>query len=196
MASTLYDLHTRWDLPASADRVWAVIADRRMSWPDWWPGCTADGPPTATPSPEGTAGAPGGHAPRPGSLAGRSAGLAFHAGPGYVLHLTIRPTSEQPGRFIEFDAEGDLCGHGRVALVPVAADRTRVHIQCTVAPTPRWMVLLSPVAAPLFAGLHGRMMRRGEQGLRRILAAREAEDTPPPGRGRRDVSDPAASMLP
>lgn len=58
------------------------------------------------------------------------------------------------------------------------------------------MVLLSPVAAPLFAGLHARMMRRGEQGLRRIPAAREAEDTPPPGRGRRDVSDPAANMVP
>lgn len=134
MDSTLYDLHTCWDLPAPADRVWAVIADRRMSWPDWWPGCTADDPPASTPSPGASADTWAGGAPRPCGLSGRSARLAFHAGPGYVLHLTIRPTSERPGRFIEFDAEGDLCGLGRVALVPVAGDRTRVHIQCTGAP--------------------------------------------------------------
>lgn len=164
MASPRYDLHTRWSFHAPAQRVWDVIADPRMSWPDWWAQCAADEPvggPVAEPADATSDG---------GGLVGRNASLAFRAAPGYTLHLTIRPTRVQAPRFVEFDAEGDLRGLGRVALVE-DGDRTAVHIQWIVRPARRWMALLSPIAAPVFSAMHARVMRQGERGLREFLAA-------------------------
>lgn len=162
VTSRRYDLQSRWDLPASVERVWDVLADPLMSWPGWWPQCAAEGPVAGS----------GDDAAIGGGLVGRSAYLAFHAAPGYTLHLMIRPTRVQAPRFVEFDAEGDLSGIGRVALVP-DGDRTAVHIQWVVRPARRWMALLSPIAAPAFSAMHARVMRQGERGLREFLAARQ-----------------------
>lgn len=161
MPSPRYDLHTRWSIPATLPEVWDVIADPRMSWPDWWVQCAAVGP-CAGPADDAATG---------DGLVGRSAHLAFRAAAGYTLHLTIRPTRLQEPRFVEFDAEGDLHGVGRVALV-ADGNRTTVHIQWVVRPARRWMALLSPIAAPLFSAMHARVMRQGERGLGGFLAAR------------------------
>lgn len=161
MAPARYLLHTRWSLAAPVDRVWDVLADPRMSWPAWWPQCTADTE-AAGPDPEPPAGE---------ALLGRTARVAFRAGPGYTLHLAIRPTIVRAPHFIEFDAGGDLSGVGRVALVAADGDRTAVHIHWAVRPTRRWMGLLSPLARPVFTAAHGAVMRRGERGLRAFLAS-------------------------
>lgn len=158
MVSSRYDLHTRWSLSAPIQQVWEVMADPRMSWPDWWPQCTADAAVTEPAAGDG--------------LVGRTAGVAFRAGPGYTLHLSIRPTRVQAPHFIEFDAGGDLSGIGRVVLMAVDAGRTAVHIQWLVRPTRRWMAILSPVARPVFALAHAAVMRQGERGLRVFLSGR------------------------
>lgn len=158
MVPARYDLHSRWSLSAPVEQVWAVVADPQMSWPDWWPQCTADAVVSDPAAGDG--------------LVGRTARVAFRAWLGYTLHLEIRPTRVQAPHFIEFDAGGDLSGLGRVALVPTAGDGTTVHIQWLVRPTQRWMLLLSPLARPAFTAAHAGVMRRGERGLRRTLGDR------------------------
>lgn len=158
----LYNLPSCWLLPAGPEDVWEVVAGSDMSWPRWWPGCSLEDVSTA----------PDADTDHPDArLLATTAALRFRAAPGYRLAITIRPTRVDYPRLIEFDAGGDLVGTGRIRLSPDRRDaqRTRMEIDWQVTPTRRWMLLLTPVARPLFTAAHGLLMRRGERGLRREL---------------------------
>lgn len=99
----------------------------------------------------------------------RSASLTFKAGLGYQLMVDFSLTDQLAPRRLEFSASGDLVGTGEATLSALTADSCELTILWKVRPTKAWMVLLSPLAAPLFAWAHGQLMRRGEDGLRRYL---------------------------
>ncbi|QDG88096.1 hypothetical protein NIBR502770_06065 [Pseudarthrobacter sp. NIBRBAC000502770] len=167
MKSRLFDLNSTWQLPASPNEVWAVIADTDMSWPQWWPHCTFATPLERT---EAASNA------QEDILMATTAHLNFKAFLGYTLTITIHPTKVAMPREIEFDAGGHLQGTGRVSLVPQEQGQTtRMDIEWRVRPTQRWMNVLTPVAAPAFVAAHALMMRQGEKGLQRELANNRAK---------------------
>ncbi|MFK4296633.1 hypothetical protein ABH924_001778 [Arthrobacter sp. GAS37] len=162
MTPRIFDLSSTWHLAATPEEVWAIIADIDMSWPRWWPHCSFAAPLVRT-------------QPRSNSqedvLKATTAFLNFKASLGYILTVSIHPTTVVTPQEIEFDAGGHLEGTGRVTLSPEAKDQTtRIDIEWRVRPTQRWMKLLTPIAAPAFTAAHTLMMRQGERGLVRALA--------------------------
>jgi hypothetical protein len=161
MTARLFDLSSTWDLPATPEAVWAIIADIDMSWPNWWPHCRFAGPLVRT-------------KPRSDSqediLKATTAYLDFKTSLGYTLTISVHPTTVVTSQEIEFDAGGHLEGTGRVTLIPEASGAaTRMDIEWRVRPTQRWMNLLSPIAAPAFTAAHALMMHQGERGLVKAL---------------------------
>lgn len=166
MTARLFDLKSAWHLPASPERVWAVIADPNMSWPNWWPDCTFAGPLVRSEA-KSTA--------QEDILKATTARLNFKASLGYTLTISIHPTKVVTPSEIEFDAGGHLEGTGKVTLTPDFGGQTRMDIEWRVRPTQRWMNLLTPIAAPAFTAAHALMMRQGERGLIRALANESSE---------------------
>lgn len=161
MESRLFDLSSAWYLPASAEQVWAIIADVDMSWPQWWPGCNSAAPLERWPAESSS------HAD---ILKATTAHLSFKAFLGYTLTITIHPTRVVASREIEFEAGGHLQGTGRVTLMPEdRGQATRMDIEWRVRPTQRWMNMLTPIAAPAFTAAHALLMRQGEKGLMKAL---------------------------
>ncbi|MEH0110501.1 hypothetical protein V6N00_12385 [Tersicoccus sp. MR15.9] len=168
MTARLYDLDSTWSLPDGVDAVWDVIADPRLDWAAWWPGCTAAKPVEHA---DEHADDDGGRS-REARLLASTATFDFRASLGYTLRISFHATRVERLREVAFDAGEDLSGTGAVRLAPRADGGTDVVIGWQVRPVRRWMAVLSPVAAPLFTRAHHAMMRRGEDGLRDHLAAR------------------------
>ena len=169
MTARLFDLGSTWHLPATPEKVWAIIADVEMSWPNWWPRCSFAAPLVRT-EPKSDS--------QEDVLKATTAYLNFKASLGYTLTITIHPTKVVTPREIEFDAGGHLSGTGKVTLTPEANDKaTRMDIEWKVRPTQRWMSLLTPIAAPAFTAAHTLMMRQGEKGLLRALGAGAPKQT-------------------
>ncbi|WAH97762.1 SRPBCC family protein [Arthrobacter sp. MMS18-M83] len=161
MSSRLFDLSSKWHLPATPEAVWAIIADIDMSWPKWWPHCSFAAPLVRTEAKSNS---------QEDILKATTAYLNFKASLGYTLTISIHPTEVTAPKEIEFDAGGHLEGTGKVTLIPEANDKaTRLDIEWRVRPTHRWMQLLTPIAAPAFTAAHTLMMRQGEKGLLRAL---------------------------
>lgn len=168
MKPRLFDLTSTWQLPATPTKVWGVIADIDMSWPQWWPHCTSAAPLQRTEATGET---------QEEILKATTAHLNFKAFLGYTLTLAIHPTRVAKPREIEFDAGGHLHGTGRVTLIPLEQGRaTRMEIEWRVRPTQRWMNLLTPIAAPAFMAAHALMMRKGEKGLVQALTKQTANN--------------------
>ncbi|KAD3632979.1 hypothetical protein GD627_09000 [Arthrobacter yangruifuii] len=108
----LYILPSSWLLDATPEAVWETIASPDMSWPRWWPGCTLQELAT------GPSADPGDPIAR---LLGTTVRLQFQAAPGYRLSVAIHPTRALRPRNIEFDADGDLAGTGRMRLFPASS---------------------------------------------------------------------------
>lgn len=162
MTRRLFDLSSTWQLPATPQQVWAIIADVDMSWPSWWPRCTFAGPLVRTEAKSNS---------QEDILKATTAHLNFNASLGYTLTISIHPTEVVSPREIDFDAGGHLEGTGRVTLSPEAQGKaTRMDIEWRVRPNQRWMNLLTPIAAPAFTAAHAHMMRQGEKGLMKALA--------------------------
>lgn len=162
MPARLYDLRSTWALPNGTAPVWDAIADPRLDWSTWWPGCTA-----ARPVERSWEAGPS----REEQLLASTATFAFRASLGYTLTVSFHATRVVRLQEVAFDAAGDLTGTGRVGLSPRADGGTDVAVAWRVRPTRRWMAALSRIAAPLFVHAHDDLMRRGEAGLRRHLAA-------------------------
>lgn len=162
MTPRLFDLSSAWHLPATPERVWAIIADADMSWPTWWPHCTFAAPLVRT-EPKSTS--------QEDILKATTAYLNFKASLGYTLTISIHPTEVTAPSEIDFDAGGHLEGTGRVALTAESNGKaTRMDIEWRVRPAQPWMNFLTPIAAPAFTAAHALMMRQGERGLMTALA--------------------------
>ncbi|GAB4437878.1 MAG: SRPBCC family protein [Chloroflexi bacterium OHK40] len=88
----------------------------------------------------------------------------------YGFSFTMRTTRVEPLRLIEGQAVGDLEGLGRWTFLP-EGKRTVLRNDWIVRTNKPWMNLLAPLARPAFGWNHTTVMRWGEEGLARLLAA-------------------------
>ncbi len=149
-----YDLVSDWTIGAPADRVWAVLADPGLTWPQWWPGMSSRSVEAAG-----------------DGLVGSSADLEVRPWRwGYRLRLGLRVEAAQPPRHALLRASGDLDGTADVTLTEHGPAATGVHIEWDVATCRAWMNLSAGLLGPVFAAQHRRTMDAGEAGLQAHLA--------------------------
>ena len=148
-----------------------MLADPRFTWPDWWPGLTADATHPVL-GPEGLA------------ARGAWARLRVRSPLGYALGFrldlteTTAPSDAGPGR-ARLDVSGDLEGLAEVTVSPAGggavgtgasagpagAGSTEVRLVWRVSPVPRWFRATSRIAPGPLAWAHAHVMRSGERGL-------------------------------
>lgn len=161
MASQVFRLATLWRVPAPAERVWAVLADPGFTWPEWWPGLSAEAV-GALPGPDGF-GAPGSwvklrvRSPLGGTLRFR-------------LYLTeTRPPSPDLNGRAKLQVSGDLRGTATVHVTATADDGSEVRLIWVVVPRRGVAAWTARVAPRLATWAHAHVMSAGERGLRARL---------------------------
>jgi uncharacterized protein YndB with AHSA1/START domain len=148
-----YAFLTTWLLAAERERVWeAIHATER--WPEWWRGVVR-----VTRVREGD-----------GDGAGAVWDHEWRSVLPYPVRFRIETIRVERYRLIEGRADGELRGTGRWRLWSEGG-LTAVTYEWNVATTRRWMNLLAPLARPVFEWNHDWVMRRGGEGLARLLAA-------------------------
>jgi uncharacterized protein YndB with AHSA1/START domain len=157
-----YSFVTEWRIESPIADVWTAILDS-LRWPEWWKGVR-----------------------RVVELApGDERGLGnirrytFRSALPYDLMFDMRLTQIEPPHVLIGTASGELQGEGRWRLTEAGPNATHVRYEWDVRTTQAWMNLLAPLARPVFAWNHDRIMRWGEEGLSRYLRTR-----PPGGRPR------------
>lgn len=151
-----YEFVSDWNIAAPLDRVYAAIEDAD-SWPRWWRGVLS--------SVELQLGGADG--------IGSVRRTVWKSALPYKLEFDSEVVRIEKNKVIEIRAFGQLEGHGLWRFESAGDAETRVRYDWTVKTTKRWMNALSPIARPLFRWNHDVIMRRGEQGLNRHLAARQ-----------------------
>ncbi|WP_369375008.1 hypothetical protein AB1046_10410 [Promicromonospora sp. Populi] len=154
----MFVLRSVWRPPAPVARVWSVLADPRFSWPDWWPGLTAEATHSAV-GPQGLA--------APGAWAR----LRVRSPLGYALRFrldlveTTAPSAGVPGRAL-LEVSGDLEGRADVTVSEVpGGGSTEVLLVWQVSPVPAWFRAASRIGPGPLAWAHARVMRAGARGL-------------------------------
>lgn len=148
-----YHLLTEWQLAAPIERVWQALV-RPQDWPRWWPYVEA-ALPVATGNARGI---------------GARTQYTWSSRLPYRLTFEMRTTRAEPPVLLEGEASGDLEGRGRWRLAR-AGGATLVRYEWRVHTTKRWMNIVGPLLAPLFAWNHDQVMRAGGRGLARYLGA-------------------------
>jgi uncharacterized protein YndB with AHSA1/START domain len=148
----LYEFTTRWHVGAPIEAVWRAIYELER-WPSWWEGVKSV-----------TALEEGGE-DRVGSLWRQRWRSALP----YDLEFDLRVTHVDPPATLAGSANGELAGEGVWHLFR-SEGGTLVRYEWRVVTTRAWMNLLAPVAKPMFAWNHDAVMRRGGEGLARLLA--------------------------
>ena len=145
-----YRFLTTWCLDAALDDVWeAIKASER--WPEWWRGVERN------------------ECVRRGDDEG--VGSVYECAWRSLLPYTVRFRAEtlrvERPHVIEVRAVGELAGHGTWRLYE--GDGTCATYDWDVETTRPWMNMLEPIARPIFAWNHHWIMRRGGEGLARVL---------------------------
>jgi uncharacterized protein YndB with AHSA1/START domain len=148
-----YELVTGWQLGAPIERVWQALV-RPQDWPRWWRYVKSA------------------VLLEPGDANGIGARTRYtwSSRLPYTLSFEMRTTRASAPLLLEGEASGDLQGTGRWQLA-ARGDVTHVFYDWRVGTTSRWMNLLSPLLAPVFAWNHDQVMREGGRGLARHLGA-------------------------
>jgi uncharacterized protein YndB with AHSA1/START domain len=156
MSSAHFDLVSHWRIAAPVDRAWAALTDVER-WPVWWP-CV------------------------------RSAHVLRHAGPddSGSIHricwetriarevvIQVEAVELLPQERIRVRSRGPLDGEGIWLL---REERGSTDITCVwrIELAARWMRWIAPLLVPVVRWNHDGVMRAGEAGLARHLAATRA----------------------
>jgi hypothetical protein len=153
MPSTQFHLTTDWAFDAPIEAVWRELIAPEV-WPSWWR-AVARVEVLASGDERGV---------------GALRRMTWRTALPYTLTFDMRTMRIVPMTTIEGRAEGELDGLGRWTLAPAGA-RTVVRYDWMVEITQPWMRIVAPVARPVFAWNHGIVMRWGQDGLSRRLAA-------------------------
>ncbi|WP_394942260.1 hypothetical protein [Psychromicrobium sp. YIM B11713] len=152
-----YDFQTLWRLPASKERCWQELLERR-SWQHWWPALSG----VSIKS-------------RP-LLEGEELELKVRSPLGYQLRLQLRILRVTPQRFLAVTATGDLEGRGEAIFQddpgtqdPGTPQSSTLQINWLVRTTKPWMNFFAPVLAPLYRWAHRRVLQDGERRFRNWL---------------------------
>ena len=148
-----FHLLSEWQLAAPIERVWDALVHPE-DWPRWWPYVEA-----AVPVAAGNA-----------RGIGARTGYVWSSRLPYRLSFEMRTTRAEPPLLLEGEASGDLEGRGRWRLAR-AGGATLIRYEWRVRTTKRWMNIVGPLLAPLFAWNHDQVMRAGGRGLARYLGA-------------------------
>jgi uncharacterized protein YndB with AHSA1/START domain len=150
-----YAFLTTWVLEAPVERVWDALYDTE-SWPAWWEGVT-DVRELEPGEPSGV---------------GKLFRIGWRSALPYELEFETRVTRVEKPYLMEGHADGELAGSGRWRLFTAPGGATAVTYEWEVTTTKRWMNVLAPLARPAFTWNHDLVMRRGGEGLARLLGAR------------------------
>jgi uncharacterized protein YndB with AHSA1/START domain len=146
-----YEFLTTWCLAAPIQPVWDALYESER-WPEWWRGV------------ERVRVLEPGDADRVGELSR----YTWRSRLPYRLEFDMRTTRVERPFLVEGRAQGELTGDGRWRLFE-GNGTTAVTYEWRVETTERWMNVLAPVARPVFAWNHDWVMRRGGEGLARLL---------------------------
>jgi uncharacterized protein YndB with AHSA1/START domain len=149
-----FSLVSEWRLGVPIERVWEALV-RPQEWPRWWRYVEA-----AVPVAAGNA-----------RGIGARTSYVWSSRLPYRLVFEMRTTRTEPPLLLEGEASGDLEGRGRWLLARDAGT-TAVRYEWQVHTTRRWMNVVGPLLAPLFAWNHDQVMRAGGRGLAEYLGAR------------------------
>jgi hypothetical protein len=151
--STHFDLVSHWRVAAPVDRVWAALADPE-SWPQWWP-YVLDVQTLSTGAADGL-----------GSLRR----IRWATRLPYQLLIEVEAIEVLRPERLRARSQGQLRGEG-LWLLRSDGPHTDITYVWRVELTRRWMRALAPLLAPVFRWNHAAVMRAGEAGLNRRLAA-------------------------
>jgi uncharacterized protein YndB with AHSA1/START domain len=146
-----YIFITQWWFDAPIERVWDAIRDSEK-WPEWWRSVVSV------------------EKIRPGDAdgVGDVRRYTWRGRLPYELTFDMKTTRVEELHRIEGTASGELEGRGIWRLASEESG-TSVRYDWNVRATKRWMRLLAPVARPIFAWNHDKVMADGERGLRKLL---------------------------
>ena len=153
-----YKFVTIWRLEAGIDAVWDALYYPEH-WPTWWPNVAA----VEKLAPGDTDGVGAVHR------------YTWKTSLPYTLGFTMETTRVERPNLLEGRADGELTGVGRWALSTESGGITTIRYDWNVRTTKAWMNLLAPIARPLFAWNHDRVMEAGGKGLAQHLNARLLE---------------------
>jgi len=146
-----YSLTTRWLLDAPIERVWDALTAPEQ-WPRWWRYVEAVEP----------------VAPGDAQGVGAVRRYTWSSRLPYRLAFEMTTTALERPSFIEGRARGELNGIGRWRLARDAGG-VGAQYEWIVTTGKRWMNLLAPLLAPVFAWNHDQVMAEGGRGLARHL---------------------------
>jgi uncharacterized protein YndB with AHSA1/START domain len=149
-----YRFLTTWCLEAPIDLVWEAIHDSE-SWPQWWRG--VERVVELEPGDEQGIGQVGRY--------------TWKSRLPYELSFDVTTLRKERPHLLAGEASGELAGMGTWRLSE-GGGLTTVLYEWDVRTARAWMNLLAPLARPLFAWNHDWVMKRGGEGLARLLGAR------------------------
>jgi uncharacterized protein YndB with AHSA1/START domain len=149
-----YRFLTTWCLEAPIDPVWEAIHDSE-SWPQWWGG--VERVVELEPGDERGIGQVGRY--------------TWKSRLPYELSFDVKTLRKERPHLLAGEASGELAGTGTWRLSE-GGGLTTVLYEWDVRTARAWMNLLAPLARPLFAWNHDWVMKRGGEGLARLLGAR------------------------
>jgi hypothetical protein len=153
-------LTTTWLIPAPLHTVWSCLIDTE-TWPSWWKYVAAVDQ----------------------MAKGEASGIDniqryyWRTCLPYSLILDLRVTQIQTHQLIVVDVKGDLDGNGRCrfSFIP-ATNHTRLEFDWDVQTCKSWMNRFNVLMRPIFIWNHGRVMKRGEQGLIQYVNSKFAKN--------------------
>jgi uncharacterized protein YndB with AHSA1/START domain len=149
-----YRFLTTWCLETPIEPVWEAIHDSKR-WPEWWRG--VERVDELDPGDEDGIGQIGRY--------------TWKSRLPYELSFEVTTLRKQRPHLLEGEASGELAGTGTWRLSE-GGGLTTVLYEWDVHTTRPWMNLLAPLARPVFAWNHDWVMKRGGEGLARLLGAR------------------------
>lgn len=160
MSSVHFDLVSHWRIAAPVEQVWAALADPD-GWPRWWPFVRS----VQTLH------------PGDGDGVGCVRRMRWATRLPYELVIEVEALEALRHERIRGRSRGQLDGVG-LWLLRGEGGCTDVTYVWRVELTRPWMRRLAPLLAPLFRWNHDGVMRAGEAGLARHLAAARAGTGP------------------
>lgn len=148
-----YSFLTTWALAAPIEGVWGAIYDTER-WPSWWRGVRVAEQLDA------------GDGSRDG--VGSVHRYVWRSRLPYDIEFRMRTTRVEAPFLLEGEADGNLRGTGRWRLWR-GAGATAVTYEWDVETTIPWMNAVAPLGRPIFHWSHDVVMRRGGEGLARLL---------------------------